>query len=246
MVSVIVPCFNSEKYLRRAIESVLAQTVPVTEILIYDDASTDSSYNIMQALSSSSERVKIFRGFENVGAGLARAFLLKKCVGDVIAFLDSDDYWLPHKLEQQLKWFNDPEIGIVTGFQRIFDESRGDLGVRKISIPVNRYSMLITNWLSTSMTVLRADLLNAKIMPPARARQDYAYWLKIFWENRCIKCHVVGNEVGVYLRRKGSVSSSAIKNVGYNYRMLRTDMGFSVGSSIVLVAIHIVIRVLRT
>lgn len=244
-VSVIVPCFNSEKYLDRAIESVLAQTVPVTEILIYDDASTDYTYDVMQRLAQSNERIRIFRGCENVGAGMARDFLLKKITGDIIAFLDSDDYWLPDKLEQQLECFNDSEVGVVTGFQRIVDEFKGDLGVRRINIQVNRHSMLITNWLSTSMTVLRADLFGAKIMPPDRARQDYAYWLKIFWGNKGVKCQVVRHEVGVYSRRKDSVSSNPIKNVGYNYRMLRKNMGFSVAASIVLVAFHIVIRALR-
>jgi len=102
LVSVIMNCYNGEAYLREAIESVLAQTYRNFEIIFYDNASTDGSAAIAQSYG---ESVRYFRGEQTIPLGAARNTAIAQANGDLIAFLDTDDRWLPQKLEMQLARF---------------------------------------------------------------------------------------------------------------------------------------------
>lgn len=101
LVSVIVPAYNRAETIGRAITSIIEQTYTQLEILVIDDASTDNTYSTLQQLTDS--RLKVFQHETNLGAAAARNTGLKHCKGDFIAFLDSDDEWMPEKLELQLE-----------------------------------------------------------------------------------------------------------------------------------------------
>lgn len=112
LVSIIMNCFNSDKYLREAIDSVYAQTYTNWEIIFWDNVSTDSSAVI--ARSYQDGRMRYFRGETNVPLGHARNFAIEKSRGEFIAFLDCDDLWMPEKLERQIPLFlADEEVGLV-------------------------------------------------------------------------------------------------------------------------------------
>ena len=98
-VSVIMNCFNCEKYLREAIDSVYAQTYKGWEIIFWDNASMDKSAEIAKGYDG---RTKYFRGEKNVKLYHARNFAISKATGEYVAFLDCDDLWLPGKLEKQV------------------------------------------------------------------------------------------------------------------------------------------------
>jgi len=98
-VSVIMNCYNGEKYLREAIESVYAQTYKDWEIILWDDESID---NTQEIAISYDDRLKYFRGKKAASLGQARNRALDKATGKYIAFLDQDDIWLSHKLEKQV------------------------------------------------------------------------------------------------------------------------------------------------
>jgi len=110
LVSVIMNCFNCEKYLREALDSVSAQTYPHWEIIFWDNASDDGSAAIARSYD---ERLRYFRGDHTIPVGAARNEALKQARGEFIAFLDCDDLWLPIKLEKQIPLFADPEVGLV-------------------------------------------------------------------------------------------------------------------------------------
>ena len=107
-VSVVMNCFNSERYLREAIDSVFAQTYSDWEIVFWDNASTDNSARIAKSYGP---RLKYYRGDENVSLGEARNYALGKARGEYIAFLDCDDLWAPDKLQKQIPLFNDLKVG---------------------------------------------------------------------------------------------------------------------------------------
>ena len=106
LVSIITPNYNSEKYIRETIESVQAQTYTNWEMLVIDDCSTDGSLKILKELSEKDSRVKILLNKRNSGAAVSRNYGLREAKGKWIAFLDSDDLWVPEKLAKQIHFMN--------------------------------------------------------------------------------------------------------------------------------------------
>lgn len=121
LVSIIMNCFNSDKYLREAIDSVYAQTYTNWEIIFWDNVSTDNSAVIAQSYQDG--RLRYFRGATNVSLGHARNFAIEKSRGEFIAFLDCDDLWISEKLEKQVPLFLlDKEVGLVYSDTYFFNE----------------------------------------------------------------------------------------------------------------------------
>jgi len=101
LVSIMMPAYNAGKYIRRAIQSVLAQTYENWELIIVDDCSTDNTYEI--AASYKDPRIRIFRNDVNIGPGPSRNEAIKYSRGEWLAYLDADDIWLPQRLERLIK-----------------------------------------------------------------------------------------------------------------------------------------------
>lgn len=112
MVSVIIPTYNRARYIREAVDSVLAQTYNNTEIIVVDDGSTDNTKEILNHYGSKIRYIYQ----KNSGPSASRNKGIKQSNGEVIAFLDSDDIWLPEKLELQVKLIQQSQnIGLVSG-----------------------------------------------------------------------------------------------------------------------------------
>lgn len=122
LISVIMPCFNSEQHVRRSVDSVLQQTYPNLELLIVDDGSTDSTQQILQSIQREDSRIRVFSQ-RNSGPAAARNRGLGESRGSYIAFLDSDDYWSPfflEKLEKALSSKSENKFALVyCGWQNI-------------------------------------------------------------------------------------------------------------------------------
>lgn len=112
-VSVIIPTYNREHLIGRAIQSVLNQTYRDFEIIVVDDGSTDNIGEVVKSFND--ERIRYIRHEKNKGAAAARNTGIKAAKGEYIAFQDSDDEWLPEKLEKQMKVFATApaEVGVV-------------------------------------------------------------------------------------------------------------------------------------
>ena len=104
-------CYNGERYLVEAIDSVLAQTWQNWEVIFWDNQSADRSAEICKSYND--PRMRYFRSDRHTSLGEARALALEQVHGDFVAVLDVDDLWLPRKLEIQMPLFDDPEVGIV-------------------------------------------------------------------------------------------------------------------------------------
>jgi glycosyltransferase involved in cell wall biosynthesis len=144
-VSVIIPTYNRARLLGRAVRSVLAQNYQDFELIIVDDGSTDDTEGLVKNLNS--EKIRYLRHRQNKGASAARNTGISSARGEYIAFQDSDDEWMPDKLEKQMRAFAvaPPEVGIIyTGFYIIRDN-------RKIYRP------------SASITPKDGDILNGII-----------------------------------------------------------------------------------
>ena len=123
LVSILMNCFNGEKYLREAIDSIIRQTYQNWELVFWDNQSTDKSKAIFDSYQDI--RLKYHYAPEHTDLGGGRANAFKYLVGDYIAVLDTDDIWLPSKLEKQIQLFSNPNIGIVISDTLFFNETDG-------------------------------------------------------------------------------------------------------------------------
>jgi glycosyltransferase involved in cell wall biosynthesis len=159
-VSVIMNCLDCTRYLREAVDSVYAQSYPNWEIILWDNCSTE---NVKAALAGFDDRLRYFRGTRTVPLGEARNLAMTQAGGELIAFLDCDDMWLPNKLDRQLRCFGDAEVGLSytdwtlfndRGYQRVrFGDAAGPDGwvFEKV---------LFDNFTCLSTLLIRAKLVN--------------------------------------------------------------------------------------
>ncbi len=121
LISVMMPTYNNAKYIKQALESIYAQNYSNIEIIVVDDGSTDNTKEILQQYKD----IKYFY-IEHKGISVARNTALENAKGEYIAFLDSDDYWLPNKLNTQMQYFKDhPDCEIVfTKYENFFEDEK--------------------------------------------------------------------------------------------------------------------------
>ncbi len=104
LISIITPSFNCCEWIGKTYQSLVNQTFKNWQWLITDDCSSDDTLLLLQNLATNDKRIKVFKNVENLGAAVARNNSLAHAIGEYIAFIDSDDIWLPNKLESQLNF----------------------------------------------------------------------------------------------------------------------------------------------
>lgn len=186
-VSVIIPTYNSEKELLRAIRSVQIQDFSDYEIVICDDASTDNTVNVAKYLAAKDSRIRIIQLAKNQGAAAARNGSMQAASGKYFAFLDSDDEWLPGKLSCQVKVMESatPEVGICLTGSEITKNNRR----KAYNIPLKEWeedplTSLVTGALSfttPSIMIKRECIENVGLMALGLRRgQDEDLLIRIF------------------------------------------------------------------
>ena len=153
LVSVLMNCYNGEKYLQEAIDSVLAQTYKNWELIFWDNRSTDRSAEIFKSYNDL--RLKYFLAHEHTDLGSGRAKAFKYLKGEFVAMLDADDIWLAKKLEKQVPLFEDPKIGIVISDTFFFNEkTEKALYGKKLPLTGSVFEKLMTNYFVSSETIV--------------------------------------------------------------------------------------------
>ena len=102
LVSVVMPAYNAERFIAKAIESVLNQTIQDFELIVVDDCSKDATASIAEEYSVRDSRVKLLKNEQNLRVAGTRNRALEVCRGEYVALLDSDDIWYPDTLEKQI------------------------------------------------------------------------------------------------------------------------------------------------
>ena len=167
-VSVIVNCFNGERHLREALDSAFSQTFDDWEIIFWDNASTDASAEIAKSYG---ERVRYFRSESTVHLGRARNWAFQQTRGSYVAMLDSDDIWLPHKLERQLELIrSDQELGMVYCDSICFD-SQGEQ-YRQFQVSTPRRGHAFASFLRDDFNPFTSSIIYRK---DAMEQLDYVF-----------------------------------------------------------------------
>lgn len=245
-VSVLIPAYNAQHTIQRAVDSVLNGGNSPKEIIIYNDASTDETLAVIEDCYGASDKIKIMSSEFNRGAGIARQRLLEQSSGDLLAFLDADDEWLENKLLRQVEIINSEKTDLCVCGYEVYDCNHQYIGTRVPPKKINFLNMHFANWIPTSMVLFRSSLQNSKKMSELRRRQDYAFWLNLLRSNPKMKISVISTVLGKYHRQIDSLSSSKLTNLKLNYTMFRTQTGYSILLSILLVCANVVTRMFRT
>lgn len=178
-VSVIMPVFNAAN-VELSIDGVLSQTYKDLELIIIDDHSNVDIAKVLERVAASDNRVILIRNATNEGAGISRNIGLRKAKYDLIAFCDSDDFWVPNKLEVQITQMIKEDAPICCG-----GFVKKHHSTNKISKPMFPPLRITHNdLLKTCSIVMSTAVINRKItgyfeMPTARMRQDFGMWLQL-------------------------------------------------------------------
>ncbi|WP_163580501.1 glycosyltransferase family 2 protein [Gracilibacillus saliphilus] len=219
LVSVITPTYNSETYIQETIESVLQQTYPNWEMIIVDDGSSDQTIAIIEEYQKEDDRIRLIALEKNQGAAVARNTAIENAQGRYIAFLDSDDRWLPEKLERQLTFMQEHDYAFTyTSYLEIHSD---DAKNKVVTIPdAVEYNDLLKNCVIGCLTViLDRDKINEIQMVNIRARQDYALWLNL--TRRGFTAFGLQETLAKYRVRQNSISSNKIKMAKQNWKVYR-------------------------
>jgi len=135
-VSVVMPVFNAENFLRESLDSILKQTHRNFEFIIVDDGSTDASFKILRNYASVDKRIKLFRNPTNMGVSRAVNRAISKAKGEYIARMDADDIALPRRLEQQVAHLKKNPTTIAVGGQCLLIDKRGSV-IGKKTFPIH-------------------------------------------------------------------------------------------------------------
>lgn len=211
-ISVIIPCYNVEKYISSCLNSVIAQTVPAFEILCIDDGSTDRTLEILRAYEKKFPAVVSVFSVPNNGAPKARNMGLKNAKGNIIQFLDADDLLVKTKFEKQLQGFDDSVDVVISDriyknedlTQTIANFNFRDIEINPLETAVTR--IIITgNPLYKKKMVEELNGYNENL----KSAQDWEFHLRIVLNGYKLK--YVPGEYFIGRRVSGSVSSNWIK-----------------------------------
>jgi teichuronic acid biosynthesis glycosyltransferase TuaG len=235
-VSVIMPCYNSAQYLVPSVRSVLAQHYRNIELICVDDNSSDETKQVLEHLSISDNRIMVLSN-PNRGVAMARNCGIEHASGRYIAFLDSDDLWLPSKLQSQIAFMK--RIGAAlchTSFVRII-QTKDEGVIRRCAAKEDFQSMVRNNGMGCSTVIYDVKKLGKVYMPNIKKRQDWATWLSILSKYPDMISFGLDEVLTQYKVREGSISSSKVDLVFYTFLVYRS-ISFSIFGSLVRTIIY--------
>lgn len=218
LVSVITPAYNAERFIAETIESVLAQTYSNWEMIIVDDSSTDRTVEIVQTYVDRDERIKLHQLEKNSGSGIARNRAMDLAKGRFIAFLDSDDLWMPEKLERQIKFMLDNDIAFsFTKYVRMKEDGTVTNAITDAPLKVT-YDDLMKHCVIGCLTVvLDRSKIGEERMMEIRTRQDYVFWLTL--TKKGFIAYGLPEVLAKYRLVEHSISSNKLKAARQNWRV---------------------------
>lgn len=228
LVSIIMPTWNCAGFIGDSIQSVLAQSYQNWELLIQDDCSTDDTLETVRPYVETDNRIKYACNPKNSGAAISRNNALRRAKGHWIAFLDSDDLWLPEKLACQLKFMVENRYGFsYTGYEEI-DEGSNKTGIRVFGPKhVTKWGMYGFCWPGCLTVMYDREKIGLLQIIDIKKNNDYAMWLGVIQKS---DCHLLDKCLAKYRRgRTGSVSTHGYTTmVRWHFKLWHEVMGMNV------------------
>lgn len=218
LVSVIIPVYNGEQYIRKAIDSVLVQEIPL-EILIIDDCSTDNLERVIQDYQKR-HSIKYFKNAVNLGVAETRNIGVKKACGKYIAFLDADDWWMPNKLEKQIELMTQKRCAFsYTARQIASDDGTLTSKIIEIEEEVKYNNLLYHNCIACSSVLMIREVALRYKMEHSDLHEDYLTWLRILKDLGV--AYGINQPLVAYRQSKKSKASNKLKSAKMTYGVYR-------------------------
>lgn len=218
LVSVIMPSYNTATYIADSIRSVQAQTYPDWELIIVDDCSTDETDAVVAPFLADT-RIRYLKNLQNGGAAISRNRALREARGKWIAFLDSDDLWLPEKLEKQLAFMRSGGYHFSYTDYRICLNGKWLPYIATGPSVVTPRKMKDYCFFSTITVMYDREYVGLIQIESIRKNNDYAMWLEIIQKTPCYR---LPECLSYYIKHDGSISSgSKLKLIRHHYIMWR-------------------------
>lgn len=232
LVSIIMPSYNTGRFIKETIESVLAQSYITWELIIVDDCSTDNTDDVVRPYLAD-ERIRYIKNDTNSGAAVSRNRALREAKGKWVAFLDSDDLWEQDKLQKQITFMkNNGYHFSYTNYIKIDEESK--LNSKRVTGPkrITKHGMYNYCWVGCLTVMYDAENVGLIQIADIKKNNDYAMWLKV-----CKKadCYLLDENLASYRKRNGSISNHGyIELIKWHYKLYRESEHKNPISSLVL------------
>lgn len=185
-ISVLMPCYNCEKYIAEAIDSIIAQTYKNWQLLIIDDGSSDQSVDIIRKYMRLDSRILLYENEKNKGVVYTRNKALSMCEGEYIAFMDADDRSSGDRLDAECKFLDEnPHISAVGGLYQLINEEGREIPTKKIEAYSDcqiRAHMLFHNVIANGTVMIRRDFIlqnKLKYDENLKSTEDYRFWVDV-------------------------------------------------------------------
>lgn len=206
LVSIIMPSWNTDRFIAESIQCVIDQTYTNWELLIVDDCSTDNTDSIVNPFLKD-KRIKYFKNKKNCGAALTRNRALRMAQGEWIAFLDSDDIWAPDKLMWQIKFMKKNNLVFSYHEYEKIDEKDKPLNIY-VSGPkvVDKRRMYNYDYIGQLTMMYSAKHFGLIQIKDIKKNNDYAIRLQLFKKDSDSQCYLLKKNLASYRVRKKSIS----------------------------------------
>jgi len=219
LVSIIMPSWNTARFISESIQSVISQTYTFWELLIVDDCSTDNTDEIVRPFLSD-RRIKFFKNEQNIGAALTRNRAIREAQGEWIAFLDSDDLWTAEKLDKMLQFMQNNHYSFAYHQYEKIDEQSKPLNIL-VSGPkvVTKRKMYNYGYPGCLTFMYNAKTMELVQIKDIKKNNDYAILLKLC---KKAKCYLLSENLAKYRIRKKSISHDKLsKKLKSHYDLFR-------------------------
>lgn len=228
LISIVVPVYNAEKYIRETIESVQKQQYQEWELLLVDDLSQDRSIAIMEEYSLKDARIKILNQSSNLGAWAARNRGIEEAKGRYLAFLDADDIWEVEKLNKTVDFMKIKDCSFVfTSYEFASEEGKGNGKIARAPLKLP-YRQALKNTIIFTSTVM-IDIENIakdKIYMKNVKSEDTATWWSILREGEI--AYGLDQVLVRYRRPKNSLSSNKVEAISRIWNLYREEEKLSI------------------
>ena len=218
-VSIILPYYRKINYIKKTINSILCQSFKDFEIiLIYDDEDLHDLFLIERDFKKN-PKIKIIRNSKNLGAGISRNIGIKHAKGKIVAFVDSDDFWLPDKLERQTKFMQENNYDFTfCNYDKVVSREK-TINVKSPKSVLNYNDLLGSNEIGLSTVQLNKKIIMEELFPPLKTKEDYVAWLKITKNN--INAYNFPQNLVIWNKTKNSLSSNFYQKISDGFTVFK-------------------------